>query len=170
MFDLPHAMTEQAIHFTASPAVSLIASMIKFPPEKKSEAYSDLVCTEEDQAVIYEIITTMAENGKLALLLKKNYMQGLGSRINHVHPLKFLSTIVTHPHLRECLQGFYGDYFKRNGFMDGLAPSLTRESDKGKLNQYIEDFAKEVNVAKEEVAAFFETRDWEGLVRIFATN
>lgn len=163
MYDVPYHYTA---HYAPSPVASVIASLIKFPPENKVENYKDLACTEVDQANIYEIITTMAENNKLSLLLKKNYLQNLGAQINHVHPLKFLSTIVVHPHLRTCLYDVFDDYFKRNGFMDGIGPSLTRESEKGKLSQYINDFCAEVSTPREELDKYFQTRDWEGMVRI----
>ncbi len=151
--------------YIPSSTLSLLASMIKFPPENKSEAYKDLTCTEADQANIQEIITLMAENGKLSLLLKKNYLQNLGAQINHVHPLKFLSTIITSEKLKSYLYEIFDDYFKRNGFMDGIGPSLSRESDKGKLNQYIGDFSEEVNTPREHLSKFFLNHDWEGLVR-----
>jgi hypothetical protein len=143
----------------------VLASMIKFPPENKPEAYKDLVCTETDLSNIHEIITMMAENGKLSLLLKKNYLQNLGAQINHVHPLKFLSSIISDQKLKACLYEVFGDYFKRNGFMDGIGPSLSRESDKGKLHQYIPDFCEEINVPQDHLSKYFVTRDWEGLVR-----
>lgn len=167
MQDLPHFPQQHAALYTPSLLATQIASMIKFPPERKAETYADLVCTEEDQNNIFEIITTMADNGKLSLLLKKNYLQNLGAQINHVHPLKFLSTIVTNPRLKTCLNYVFDDYFKRNGFMDGIAPSLSREAEKGKLDMYIDDFAKEVNVPRENLNKSFQNQDWEGLVRIF---
>jgi hypothetical protein len=162
MFDFP------PMHVQYIDTASYCASIIKIPTEQnKSTAYQDLVCTDQDQAVIYEIITTMSEHGKLSLLLKQSHLKGLGSQINHLHPLKFLSTIVMHPRLRECLVDVFDDYFKRNGFMDGIGPSLTREADKGKLDQYIQDFAQEVNVPKEHLYKYFQNQDWEGLVRYF---
>ena len=94
-------------------------------------------------------------------------MHSLGAQINYVHPLKFLSSILMHDHLRVCLKECFGDYFKRNGFMDGIGPSLTQEADKGLLNQYIDDFAKEVGAESAEIRPFFEKRNWEGLVRFF---
>lgn len=167
MQDAPHISYHFVAEYARSPLASALASIIKFPPEKKPESYAELVCTQEDQSNIYEIITLMSENGKFSLLLKKNHLQSLGAQINHVHPLKFLSTIVTHPRLRPCLLDIFGDYFKRNGFMDGIGPSLSREAEKGTLEQYISDFANEVNEPKEALVKYFQNQDWEGLVRVF---
>jgi len=164
MYDVPH---HYIIPYQPSALCSIIASMISFPPEPESESYKDLICTEQDQATISEIITTMDELGKLGLLFKKKYLQTLGAQINHVHPLKFLSTIVKNPQLRACLNTVFDDHFKKNGFMDGIGPSLTQEADKGLLDQYIGDFAQEVAVSPEQVKPFFQSRDWEGLVRFF---
>lgn len=167
MHDAPSHYT---IPYQPSFFCKLLGSMISFPPEPESENYKDLVCTQKDQDIIYEIITTMDELGKLGLLMKKKYMQTLGAQINHVHPLKFLSTIVTNDRLRSCLKEVFNDYFKRNGFMDGIGPSLTQEADKGLLDQYIEDFSQEVGVSSVDITPFFQARDWEGLVRFFIAN
>ncbi len=158
MFDFPVSI----VHYVES-----IATIIKIPTDKEPNSYQGLVCTEQDKTTIYEIITTLAEHGKLSLLLKQSHLKGLGSQINHVHPLKFLSTIVTNPRLRECLVDIFDDYFKRNGFMDGIGPSLSREAERGKLAMYVNDFSEEVKVKKEDVEPFFRKQDWEGLVRFF---
>lgn len=165
MQDLPQSPPKH-FHYFAKKAPSFLASIIKFPPAGgQSEAYKDLVCTDQDKSNIFEIITTMAEHGKLALLLKQSYLKNLGAQINHVHPLKFLSTIFTNPCLKTRMEPIFDDYFKRNGFMDGLGPSLTREADKGKLDQYLNDFASEVKIPPDRLRKFFQNRDWESLVR-----
>lgn len=146
-------------------ALPASASIIKKPPAKQADlTYQELACTEQDQAYIYEIISTMAENGKLNLLFKKTHLKEIGEQINHVHPMKFMSTIFTNPHLKSCMFYIWDDYFKRNGFLDGLGPSLTREADKGKLHQYIKEFAEEVGVPVENIEGYFQAREWEGLV------
>ncbi len=154
-----------ALLFLATPK-PFFASIIKFPPGgEKQLTYLDLICTDQDKSNIYEIITTMSDNGKLSLLLKQGHLKQLGAQINHVHPLKFMSTIFSNPRLKMCMPEIFDDYFKRNGFMDGLGPSLERESEKGKLIQFLNDFASEVNVNPESIRGFFLARDWENLVR-----
>ena len=158
MYDIPYVE-----NYAPSPAASLLAIMIKFPRDEQFPSYSELVCTDQDKAIIYEIITELAEHGKISLLFKQGYIKDLGAQIQHVHPLKFLSTIVTHPYLVSCLAEIFDDFFKRDGFMDGLGPRLSKEAEMGKLGQYIEDFANEVRVPKERLIIFFRNHDWEGL-------
>jgi hypothetical protein len=144
---------------------TLNASIIKKPPTKQEDlSYKELPCSEQDKTHIFEIISTMAENGKLSLLFKQNHLRELGSHIDHVHPLKFMSTIFTNAHLKSCMFYIWDDSFKKSGFLSGLGPSMTLEAEKGKLNQYIPDFANELEVSAESLKPYFESRDWENLV------
>jgi hypothetical protein len=149
-----------------------VCSIIKISPPAP-ELYKDLVCTTQDKAIIEEIVNLLFQNTKWDLLWTENYMNELGAKITHVHPLKFLSTILLNPVLKMHLIVIFEDYFKRNGFLgnrlgrtaDGLGSSLNREADKNKLEQYLADFAKEINVPVDNFRPFFQTRDWENLVR-----
>jgi hypothetical protein len=141
------------------------ASIIKKPPVKSTElSYDDLVCTEEHKIYIREIITTMAENGKLALLFKQTHLKEIGAKINDVHPLKFLSTVFSDPDLKTCMFPIWSDYFKRTNLIDGLGASLTREAEKGKLHQHLERFAEDVGVPAADLQPYFDQRDWENMV------
>ena len=153
-----------------------LAAIIKIPAgEQRDPAYKNLICSDEDKALIFELITTLSDNSKFSLLMKQSHLRQIGVQINHVHPFKFLSTIFANSRLKACMGNIFDDYFKRNGFMDGLGPSLTREASKGKLNQYLKEFALEVNVPETELRELYgeknwsgsdwETRDWEKLVR-----
>jgi hypothetical protein len=150
---------------TCFTAMHLSASIIKKPPTKSVEtSFKELICTAEDRAVVAEIITTMAENSKLSLYFKKPHLKEIGAQINHLHPLKFLSAIFSEPELKLCMRFIWGDYFKRTSILDNLAPALTREAEKGKLEQYLKDFAKEVNISAESIKPFFDGQDWENMV------
>lgn len=146
-------------------AAPISGSIIKKRPVKPVETdYKDLPCSEQDKANIYEIISTMAEKGKLSLLFQQSYLREVGAQINHVHPLKFLASIIKEPYLKSCMAYIWDDYFKRNGFLDGLSPSLSREAEKGKLDFYLKDFAKDVGMPSEHIKAYFDVHDWENLV------
>lgn len=140
-----------------------IAQIVRIPPGgQKDPAYKNLICTEEDKALIFELITTLSDNSKFTLLMKQSHLRQLGAQINHVHPFKFLGAIFSHPRLKTGMRNVFDDYFKRNGFMDGLGPSLSREASKGKLFQYLDDFAAEVNVSSTALKELFGSRNWAG--------
>lgn len=151
--------------FLTCMATPLSASIIKKPPAKTGEqTYKDLACTDEQKACVYEIISTMAENGKLSLLFKQNHLKGLGDRISDLHPMKFLETIFTDPYLKTCMMTIWGDSFKRNGFLEGLGPSLTRETEKGKLMAHLPEFGTAIGISSEYLKPYFDAMDWENLV------
>lgn len=157
-----------ALFFILMLSHNLSASIIKITPKDKDKekdpTFQELVCTDEDVAKITEIVTTIADTNKLSLLFKQTHLRELGAQINHVHPLKFLSTVFSNPHLKTCMFYIWNDSFKRSGFIDGLGPSLTRESDKGKLAQYLPDFSKEVGASQKDMQVYVDQRDWDNFV------
>ena len=152
-------------------AIAGTTAQVSFlPPAAQSDSYQDLVCTEQEKSIIFEIISTTAEYGKLSLLMKWSHLKRLGTQIDHIHPLKFLSTIFENPYLKSCVNKLFDDYLKRSEFMGGTGPSLAKQAEKGNLNQYIAEFAAEVGVSPESIAKFFQNQDWEGLVRFLTQN
>ena len=146
-------------------SLPLVGSMLKKPPSRPTESsYKELVCTDQDRENIREIISAMGEKGKLALLFQQTYLRELGTHINHVHPLKFLSVIMTDQYLKSCMTIIWNDYFKKKGLLDGLVPALSREAEKGKLQLYLPDFANEVGVLHEDLKPYTDVYDWENMV------
>lgn len=141
-------------------------SIIKIPPAHQAELlYKDLIFTEQDKLYICELITTMSQSNKFQLLFKQSHLKMIGAQINHVHPLKFISTIFSDPELKSLMPTIRDDSFKWSGLLDGLGPSLTREAIKGKLQLYLNDFAEEVHLAPEAIRPYFESRDWDNFIR-----
>jgi len=165
MQDLPNNTPAQAIvHLVANPR-PFFGAIVRIPTNKpKDESYESLVCSEHDKACIHEIVTTLGEKGKFYLLFNQGHLKDLGTQVEHLHPLKFMSSIFSYQHLMSHMADIFDDYFKRTGFMDGLGPSLTLEAGRNKLNQYLDKFAQEINVPLEKMAPYFRSHDWEGLV------
>lgn len=150
---------------------STAKGIIKIPPQTPEiKNYNDLIRSEKDEKVIEELITTMANTGKIKLLFNKHYVEDLGDQIRHVYPLRFLGLIFSKPHLKECMKKILDDYFKKSGFIDGLSPSMDNELKKGKLHEFLNDFCKEVNVKPHQIQPFLNARDWEGLIYFLANN
>jgi hypothetical protein len=166
MHDIPNKMPAQAIVHLVSKPKAILGSIIKIPaPKPKELPYENIPCSERDKACVREIITSMGENGKFSLLFMQGHLRDLGAEIEQLHPLKFLSSIFVHPELKVHMAEIFDDYFKRTGFMDGLGPNLSLEADKGRLDQYLDAFAKEINFPAEKIRPYFDNRDWEEMVR-----
>lgn len=137
-------------------------SIIKKPPAKPVDTtWSDLVCTEQDRANIYEIVSTVSEKNKLSLLVNQSTLREKGAQITHVHPLKFLGVIFSDSYLKSCMSLIWNDYFKRNSFVTDLTAALNREADRDKLYAYLNEFANEVGLLPESLKPFFDERDWD---------
>ena len=157
MFDAPPQQHHQQI---CHKQLQLpFGAMIKIPTETQVD-YKNLICTEADQKIIFDVITTVANKSKAYLLWYESDLREKQVRINHVHPFKFLATIFNSPTLKNCMKDVRKDIFKWPGFLDGLCPSLARESKKGTLAKYLEDFAKEINVKSSDLRAHFNNKDW----------
>ncbi len=165
MHDLPPKVFSpaQAIVYNVLAPRALIGAIIKIP-KPAEESYEKLICTPEDTATVQEIVTILGENGKLSLLFKQNYLNELGSRIETLHPLKFMTSIFCYPHLHEYMLDIFDDYFKRTGFMSGLGPSLAHETKKGKLQALLPKFAEEMKIPLEKMQPYFDRHEWEALV------
>ena len=154
--------------------IDRIASIIKIPPPTQPPAgelsYNQLACSEIDRQKITRLISVMAENGKLTLLIKyQRDLRQIGREIDHVHPLKFLSTIFSNPTLKGYMKEIYHDYFKWTNFMDGLGNGLTAQAKQGKIVPYLNDFAKEVGVQPEALQGYVQSLDWENML-VFLMN
>lgn len=139
--------------------------IIKRAPAKPIvRPWNDLICTDEDRANIYEIISTVGEKSKLALLFYQSYLREKGAQITHVHPLKFLAVIFSDAHLKICMYYIWDDYFKRSSFIGDLSDALNREADRDKIYPYLTDFANEVGKPIETVKSYVDVRDWNNMI------
>jgi hypothetical protein len=155
-------------------ALEVIASIIKIPPTEPPEpsdtTFDNLACTLEDVQNISRLISVMGENGKVVLLFKyQRELRQIGRKIEHVHPLKFISVVISDPHLRSCMKQIHSDYFKWSNLMDGLGNGLSSQNMQGKVSIFLNDFAKAVNVAPESLQKFVDREDWENML-IFLIN
>ncbi len=158
-----------------------IAGFIDLPdPDEATKVvlYHELSCTEDDQERIADIIVTLGNYSgaaEIALLAHYPRLNSHEKALRHVHPLKFIETVMKSDELREGLTSVMNGFFTRRGFFgdensNGLAQRLTLNAKLGKVECYREDFAKALDVNAEYIRPFFEACDWEGLITYLMEN
>jgi len=135
-----------------------------------SNAYALLPITEKEAEIIWSIIDTMANNNLIVLGFKKSDLEKKGNKINHVHPLRFLGTVFSDPYLKSCMKEIRTSYFKWNGFFDGpsgngFAHRMEQEYNRNNLLPYVAGFSQAVKGNPDQIRAYIQKRDWEGLVK-----
>ena len=145
---------------------------IKLPPKQDKKTYYELPGSSiEDQNKIIELFSTMGSHGKIDLLFHyKKHLEQIGKEIEHVHPLKLLGIIFSTPNMKGYMDNIINDYFKWNSFIDGFEPNMNHEFMKNNLMIHIDDFAKHVNVPKENIIPYFNNKDWKGLIKYLINN
>jgi len=140
------------------------ATLEKTPEEAKPSPYETLHISTEDRQKIGAILVTMAENNVFKLLFEKKRLERLGYEVNHVHPIRFLGTVFSDPRLVHCLRKIRTSGFKWDGFIDGFSQRFKQEVKAGNIDKYIPSFAASLGVNPEDVQAYVNYRDYEGLV------
>jgi hypothetical protein len=137
------------------------------------ELYNKLPLTEEEARIIYQIIDAVGNWGIPKLYKREDEMGVLGNKVQHVHPFKFLETVLNTPHLKQSMILIEDGLFnlKWRGFFDGSSQSpgfsakCEREFARDNLAPYIVGFCQAVKANPEQVRHFIEKKEWEKLVR-----
>ncbi len=137
------------------------------------ELYNKLPLTEEEGGIIYQIIDTVGNLGEFKLWKRKEEINTLGSKVQHVHPFKFLEVVFNTPHLKQSMIKIEDSFLsqKWRGFFDGTdqQPGFTakceREFARDNFAPYIVGFCQVVKANPEQVRHFIEKKEWEKLVR-----
>ncbi len=167
---IPHRLPLRSDTIASALENPILAGIVKIPPggikpPQGDTSYDELDCSDSDKEKIGYILTTMAANGKLTLLLTyKKDLEKAGNEIGHVHPLKFLGVTFSNPKLSQAMKEIRHDYFKWRGFADGIKPSLTNQATQNKLLPYLDDFSKEINRPAARIKPFLENKDWDGML------
>ncbi len=120
-----------------------------------------------DKNNITWIINTIAKSNLVKLGLNGNDVRKRGDKIEHVHPLRFLSYVMGEGGLRGDMKKITKSSFKWNNFMDSFSKRLTREMNNNNLLPYVSGFAHSLNVDENTVRSIIERQDWYGLLNYF---
>jgi hypothetical protein len=150
--------------------------IIKVPKKKaKPKTYNELTRSTKDKETITELISSIGNKTKGALLFNTRHMNELGDQVRHVHPYKFFGHVFSNPALKEAMNNILDDFWKRNTFISNMTPSLNNEHRTGSLTKYIKEFCKEVSVNGSQVhpyqiQPYVDARDWEGMLHFLGSQ
>ncbi len=132
--------------------------------EEIVDYYSQLQINGEEKKIISKIIITVAENNVLKLLFEKKKLEKLGKRINHLHPLKFLGTILSDQRLHHCLREIRRSSFKWDEFMGGFVRRMNEELGHDNVKKYVPSFSSFFQANTAQLMTYIDRRDFEGMV------
>lgn len=130
-----------------------------------ADAYAQLPINEEEKKLIYKLLHTMAKDNVFQLLMEKKKLEKIGKKINSVHPLRFLGTVFTNQHLKECMHEIKKSGFKWDNFIDGISDRMKEESGRNNLVPYLKGFCTTLQVSYDDVMSYIKGGDFEGLVK-----
>ena len=130
----------------------------------KTRNYIAKLDASEKEDISY-IVTNLGRSSLKKLLTLKSSLKKAGTRVDHVHPFKFISCIF----LDEELKVSFLQIKERGGwvgkeFFSGMYDSLTEEAKLDNLDKYIADFANQLHIDPALISKAIGDRDWKELI------
>lgn len=157
---------------TANVKIAGLIDLGDLDEDDQNVPYNELPCTAADKERIADIVVTLgkyAGAAEIALLAHSSRLNSHEKELRHVHPLKFIETVMLDDELRGWLPSVMGGFFTRRGFFgdensNGLAQRLTLNAKLGKVDCYRQDFANSLKLNAENIRPYFDAHDWEGMM------
>jgi len=140
------------------------------PPSYIYAEISHHNCSKEDCAKVADIITTLANNGKLSLLMShKKRLEQLGDELTNVNPLQFLQIILEDPTLKDCLRRVEKDHFKWSNFTSSMGQKLDSFKKTKDFPAKLKKFCNDLKIPIDAVTPYLQNKDYKGFIHKIAT-
>lgn len=132
---------------------------------KKREYYQPL--TVEDKEDISYILKTLAKSSWTQLLGAKQSLKRAGDRVDHVHPLNFLTFVFSKEELKGSLHSIKDRSKIWKEFFSGISKSLEEEANLNNLlEEHINDFAIGLNLDPSIIKASLANHQWNTFLQL----
>lgn len=141
--------------------------------EQKSQPWRDYYRenSKDDTANLSFIICTMGFKSIFKIFKERKALKSAGDKIDHLHPLRFVMGIFTDEEMKAAMHNIKGRTLVWDEFKKGLYTSLTEETKKNNMNvEYIEDFAKRVQVDSNLIIRPLQQQKWDEFMNILLKN
>jgi hypothetical protein len=134
---------------------------------QKQRDFSEKMSKSDKEDIRY-ILTTLATYSLTKLWGAESSLKRAGDRVDHVHPLNFLSFCFSDDELKgsfHCIRHRGGKIWKE--FFSGLRDSLDEESKRDNLTEeFVNDFANKLDMKPSKILPSIQKRNWEHFFEI----
>lgn len=97
----------------------------------------------------------------------KSSLKKAGKRIDHIHPLKFLTCVLTDNQMKASFQAMQDRSWVWGEFFSGLKDSLEEEASRGNMKiEFIRDFSLQVSVSEDLIYPSISQKKWKQFISI----
>jgi hypothetical protein len=133
------------------------------------EYYKDL--DDEERSAIRYIVTMLANEKLIWIGIAKSDLETAGTRIEHLHPLRFLMTIFTDEELKVGIRNIRGRGWIWNHFAGGLKESLATETHLNNMHpEMIAHFAGIVKIDQKIIYPAIVNQRWDEFIDLLITH
>lgn len=126
----------------------------------------DVTPTEREDIAF--IVINLGRSSLKKLLGLKSTLKKAGTRVDHVHPFKFLSVVFSDEELKVAILQIRerGGWVAKE-FFSGMYDSLTEEANSGNLkDEFLLDFANKLEIDVSLISKVVESKDWKELINV----
>jgi hypothetical protein len=140
----------------------------------KATSFNQLKLSKDHKKSIEFVLKNLAMQKKRWLWDNSTIMNYHGDRIEIVHPLKFLSHVLSDKKLKDFyLKPIFNDSFKRISFMRGLTNSFKKMHNYNAIEPYLDGFMYSLSIPtskKENLKSYIKNNDWNGFFYFVRDN
>lgn len=120
---------------------------------------------EKDKKDIIYIVTTLGSSSLPSIAKARSSLKKAGSRVDHVHPLRFLQLVFTSEPLKAAIHNMQGRSWVWSEFFDGLKEGLEEEANYNNLKEWqVKVFAEEVKIEFDMIYPLIQGRRWKEFI------
>ena len=162
------------IQLPADGAPSHESSLVKIGHLKDGSSgwrdyYAEITPIEKE--FIAFIVSTLGNKSLTKIWKEKSSLKKAGDKIDHIHPLKFLSVIFSDEQLKVAIANLKESRWVWNEFKSGLYSTLTEElANENISEEHILDFADQLDIDVALITPSITQADWDEFFSVLIKN
>jgi hypothetical protein len=142
----------------------ITASTSSYVKGKPRNFWTPLTAKEKDD--ITYILRTLSNQTLLKINSNKSALKGAGDRIEHLHPLKFLTFVFSNDELIVCMRNLQGRTWVWSEFLEGVIDSLKNEYTIGNiLDEHVQELIVQSRVSDPAaISSHVHNQSWGTLI------